>query len=256
MDEESNLVQNLLLLNKKEGETPLAAIKRFVRENPSYENLPMGYAGRLDPMASGLLLILVGDENKVREKYLGLPKTYESEILLGVATDTFDILGKITNFSLEKASKESIAQTLAQFKGKITQTVPAYSAIHVNKRPLFVWARENRLSEISIPSREVMVDRLELVGMEGIDSKALENEVLNRINTVEGDFRQTEIISLWKKLFSKVRPHEFAKVKIRVDCSSGTYIRSIANDVGAKLGIGGLAYSIKRIKIGDFLLDS
>ncbi|KKR79021.1 MAG: tRNA pseudouridine synthase B [Candidatus Nomurabacteria bacterium GW2011_GWA2_40_9] len=88
--------KNIILLNKKEGETPLSALSLFRDKHKIYKDIPMTYAGRLDPMASGLLIILAGEECKNKEKYLNLDKEYEFEILFGFQTDTYDILGKIT----------------------------------------------------------------------------------------------------------------------------------------------------------------
>ena len=88
-------IQSKILLYKKIGETPLECLNRFKVENSEYESLPMTYAGRLDPMAEGLLLVLVGEECKKKEDYLYLSKEYEIEVLFGFETDTADVLGKI-----------------------------------------------------------------------------------------------------------------------------------------------------------------
>src|SRR3989344_2297636 len=80
-------------LYKKEGQTPLEAMEEFRKENLEYKDQKMTYAGRLDPMAEGVLLILTGDDCKEKQKYLGLNKEYEFEILWGFQTDTYDILG-------------------------------------------------------------------------------------------------------------------------------------------------------------------
>jgi tRNA pseudouridine55 synthase len=88
-------MNSLLILNKYVGETPLACMERFRAEHPEYEGVKMTYAGRLDPIASGVLLVLTGGRVHEKESYLGLPKTYECTALLGVATDTYDVLGMI-----------------------------------------------------------------------------------------------------------------------------------------------------------------
>lgn len=86
-------MNSVLVLNKQVGETPLACIERFRVSHPEYQEVKMTYAGRLDPIASGLLIVLTGDKVHEKESYLGLPKTYECVALLGVATDTYDVLG-------------------------------------------------------------------------------------------------------------------------------------------------------------------
>ena len=93
-------MKKIILLNKKEGETPLEALDRFRMANPKYKDEKMTYAGRLDPMASGVLLVLVGEEIKQKDKYLALNKEYEFEILFGFATDTYDILGKVVHSNI------------------------------------------------------------------------------------------------------------------------------------------------------------
>src|SRR5260221_10407124 len=88
---------SLNLINKKIGETPSEAILRFKIENPDYDTVAMTYAGRLDPMAEGLLLVLCGEEIDKKEKYLNLSKTYEFEVLWGFSSDTLDILGLVSD---------------------------------------------------------------------------------------------------------------------------------------------------------------
>ncbi|MCE9548798.1 tRNA pseudouridine(55) synthase TruB, partial [Candidatus Nomurabacteria bacterium] len=84
-------MKKVIVLNKKEGETPLQALDKFRVKNKEYKYIKMTYAGRLDPMASGLLLALAGEETKNKEKYLKLKKEYDFEVLFGFATDTYDI---------------------------------------------------------------------------------------------------------------------------------------------------------------------
>ena len=89
-------MNTIILINKPISLTPLQAIRRLQSLHPELEGEKIGYAGRLDPMAEGLLLLLVSDENKKRKEYERLPKTYEFEVLLGIETDSYDVLGIIT----------------------------------------------------------------------------------------------------------------------------------------------------------------
>ena len=136
-------IQSKILLLKPVGETPLECLKRFKIENPEYQSLPMTYAGRLDPMAEGLLLLLVGEECKKKDDYLYLPKEYEIEVLFGFETDTRDILGKIMKVEnkSEIFSKEKISETL-EFVKNLPQKYPAYSSKTFEGKPLWQWARE------------------------------------------------------------------------------------------------------------------
>ena len=97
---------SVVVVYKPQGWTPLAAVEEFKKSNPSYSDEKISYAGRLDPMAEGPLLLLVGNENKKRKEYEQLKKSYEAEIVLGISTDSFDALGiihstKIGNFFSE-----------------------------------------------------------------------------------------------------------------------------------------------------------
>ncbi len=249
-------MKKVILLNKKEGETPLEALEHFRNKNREYKNLPMTYAGRLDPMASGLLLILAGEECKKKEKYLKLSKEYEFEVLFGFATDTYDILGKVQyshilkNVGMKELEKK-IKLNLKYFSGKFMQKYPAYSSKTVRGRPMFAYAR--RGEEVEIPERQVTVSKLEFLKLRSISNKKLWQNIERRVGKVKGDFRQKEILKIWRKeLQGKDVGYLIASFKIK--CSSGTYVRRIANSLGEKAGISTLAYSIKRKKIGKFTI--
>lgn len=250
-----NKIKKSILLNKKEGETPLEALEKFRSKNPEYENIPMTYAGRLDPMASGLLLILAGEETKNKEKYLALSKEYEFEVLFGFATDTYDILGKVKNSPTpgvgEKELGKEIQKNLKYFTGKFIQKYPAYSSKPVNGVPMFAHARAGTVVEI--PEREVHVLSLKLLKIRKIKKEKLLENIEKRISKVNGDFRQKEIIKIWNKKFS-ISFHNFLLAKFKVICGSGTYVRGIANSLGEKIGVPALAFSIKRTKIGKYSL--
>lgn len=243
-----------------EGETPLEALEKFRHKNTEYKNIPMTYAGRLDPMASGLLLILAGEEVKKKEKYLVLPKEYEFEILFGFATDTYDILGKVTSCVRQDLTQESeseklkklIQENLKYFTGKFMQKYPAYSSKPVNGKPMFAHSRAG--TEVEIPEREVSVAKLEFLKIRKIKKEKLLENIEKRINKVQGDFRQKEIIKIWNKELgqNKKIPDTFLSAKFKVRCGSGTYVRGIANSLGEKLDIPALAFSIKRTKIGKW----
>ncbi len=258
-------MRGVLELYKKEGETPLECIERFRGENPEYKNEKMTYAGRLDPMAEGVLLVLVGDECKKKQKYLGLDKEYEFEILWGFQTDTYDILGipqisflhsreckneKISKnlFSYSREYENELIGELKKIKGKSMQKYPPYSSMTVKGKQLHQWAREDRLDEIEIPEREVEIYNIEFLGNREINSKNLLENITERIEKISGDFRQDEIKKGWKDLLEKSQKN-FLISKFKIKCSSGTYVREIASDLGGKLGVGAVAFSIKRTKI-------
>lgn len=234
------------------GWTPLKTVIEFKKSKSEYAKNIVSYAGRLDPMAEGILLLLIGEENKKRHEYEDLKKTYESEIILGISTDSFDGLGLITNINLKKYSRKEIDKFLKEFIGKQKQIYPPYSSKAVKGKPLYWWARKNKLNEIKIPEREIEIYSIELFNLESISSLDLANEIIERLRLVEGDFRQEEIIGNWEKFAAENKDKELIKIKINVFCSSGTYVRRIASDLGEKLGIGAFALSIKRIKVDKY----
>lgn len=245
-------MQKFYLVNKKIGETPLEALEVFRKKKKIGIEVPMTYAGRLDPMAFGLLILLAGEECKNKEKYLGLDKEYEFEVLFGFSTDTYDILGKvlcadykvIDKIDLEKIIKKN----LKNFKGKIIQKYPMYSSKTVDGKPLFSYARNDK--EVLVPEREVNIKSLKYLNLKKISSQKILKDIQNRISKVNGNFRQKEILKIWKNKLKKENTFFIASFKTKV--SSGAYIRTISNDLGEQIGIPALAYNIKRVKIGKY----
>ena len=238
---------------KPQGWTPLKAVKEFKNKNPDYVNEKISYAGRLDPMAEGVLLLLVGEENKKRKEYEGLQKSYESEIVLGVSTDSFDALGIIYSVTLDKmSSREQIGECLKGFIGKQDQSYPPYSSRTVDGKSLIWWTKNNRLSEIEMPKKEIEISSISLESTELIDASDLLKDVNSRIERVEGNFRQEEILKAWGEFEKKYKNEKFIKIKIKVSCSSGTYIRRLASNIGEDLGGGAFALSIIRTSVGKY----
>lgn len=246
-------MQKILLLKKKIGKTPLETIREFKKNNPEYQDQKLAYAGRLDPMAEGLLLVLAGEECKKRKEYEKLPKTYEFEVLLGISTDTFDVMGKILKISKIKDQTSKINKLIKKYHGEIIQEYPPYSSPRVKGKPLFWWAREGMLSEIKIPEKLITIYDLRFMNEYQITTKKLLETVHERIRKVNGEFRQKEILRIWDKKL-KDNDLRFSVLSFKITCSSGTYVRSIANQIGEDLGIGAIAFSIKRTSIGNYQL--
>lgn len=245
-------MKKVICIWKPVGFTPLQAIFKFKKKNPEYKQDNISYAGRLDPMAEGILVLLVGDENKNRDKYLGLDKEYETEIVFGVSTDTFDSLGLITKINIKEVSKNEIEKTLVKHKGKQKQTYPPFSSKTVDGKPLYWWSREKKLNEIQIPVREIDVYTIKLLDFENVSVQNLVNKITGDITKVGGDFRQQEIIERWRKFEKENKNLELVKTKLKISCSSGTYIRRFADDFGRELGTSAFAYSISRTKVGKY----
>ena len=248
------LIKKIIIVNKKEGVTPLEALELFRAKHKEYKDLPITYAGRLDPMASGVLILLAGEEAKKKEEYLGLDKEYEFEVLFGFATDTYDLLGKVTQIShgLFEGFEGAIKSNLKYFTGKFTQKYPPYSSKTVKGKPMFEYSRND--IAVEAPEREVNVKSLKLIRMRIIKSQKLLGDIEKRIKKVKGDFRQKEIIKLWQKNL-KNSEAKYAIAYFKIKCGSGTYVRGIANSLGEKISIPALAYSIKRTRVGKYKLS-
>lgn len=245
--------QSLFVLNKEVGETPLECMERFRISKGLDPLLPMTYAGRLDPMAEGVLLVLVGDECKNKDKYLGLDKEYEVEVLFGFATDTYDILGKVVSGEGRGTSEIQdlkIKGELQKFKGRFMQEYPAYSSKTVDGIQLHELANKGELPE-TMPTKEVEIYDIEILEEREISSQVLLKEINKKIMKVTGDFRQSEILDLWQKSLNDLTG-KHSIIKLRVSCSSGTYMRSLAHNSGKNLGVPAIAYSIKRTGVGEY----
>lgn len=237
---------------KPVGITPLEAIEKFKKNYPEYKYETISYAGRLDPMAEGVLILLAGEENKKRNKYLDLNKEYESEVVLGISTDSFDALGIIEDVNFLDVKEEKIVKQLNKFIGNQRQIYPPYSSKAVDGKPLYWWARNKKLSEIHIPSHNIEIYSIELIDLKTISVESMTDNIFKKIRNIKGDFRQEEIIKGWEKFRNENTKKELTKIKIKASCSSGTYVRRIASDLGEKLNSGAFAYSIKRTKVGNF----
>jgi len=238
---------------KKAGETPLECINTLKKEHENLRLLPMTYAGRLDPLAEGVLLLLIGEECKKKDEYLNLPKEYEVDILFGFATDTYDVLGKVTqSIKLFEKPLDILSKILPEFIGKIRQPYPPYSSRTVKGKPLFEWAREDKIDEIEIPTHDVNVSNIEILEEREISGKDLHDKIKDDIKRIKGDFRQKEILSLWEINLRNKYEEKYFIFKLKISCGSGVYMRVIANDIGIKLDVPTLALNIKRIKIGEY----
>jgi len=242
----------ILNIYKPLGLSPLETIKCFVGQNRAYQGIKMTYAGRLDPMAEGVLLVLAGDKIYEKEDYLKLEKEYEAEILIGFETDTYDLLGLPTKKGGVKASGEKIKKEIEKFIGKISLPLPPYSSYKMKGKPLFAWAREGKLSEIKIPARKTEVYNTEFLKSYEIGLEELVKTIEWRIDKTSGDFRQDQTKNAWKKLLeTNYLRSRYIVVKTRFTVSSGTYIRSIAHELGKRLGGGAILFSLIRTRVGD-----
>ena len=244
-----------LYLDKPLGLTPLDLLDSL----PKPPGKKYSFAGRLDPMARGKMIILEDEECQKQDSFCGMDKIYEFSILYGFQTDTYDILGLLQNntnsYHLEEIKKNIDTLNLSYYQGSLEQPYPSYSSIKVNKHPLWWWAKNNRLDEISIPSKKVKIYNIECIKpMEVYNSYDLLNQIKEKIYCLpvkrRQHFRVPEIMDCWhKKLLENT--NEWVVGHYRAEVSSGTYIRSLVNQIGNDLGIGAIAFDIYRTNFLD-----
>jgi tRNA pseudouridine55 synthase len=216
------------------------------------------HTGNLDPMAEGVMVFLVGEEalkNQVRLQESD--KEYEFEILFGFATDTQDLLGMVENekdYKIKDITDDILRDKLSKWIGDRELPRPGYSYKVVKGKPLYWWARRGRLDEVRIPTVSVSIRRAELIGLRTVTMKRLAADIKRKIALVNGDFRQEAILKKWDETLSGHPNRRLAVARVRIDCSKGTYVRSLAHLLGESLGIPSLASSILRTRSGEFRL--
>lgn len=200
----------ILNINKPEGWTSQDVVAKL---RGRLHIRRVGHTGTLDPMATGVLPVCFGKATRIIEYYDDDFKTYEAEMKLGMVTDTLDITGTVLETKPVDVSEEDVIQTIDSFWGWITQIPPKYSALKVNGKPLYKYAREG--VEVEIKSRKIYVEDIQPV----------------EVNLGEN------------------------RILFRVTCSKGTYIRTICDDIGKKLGCGGTMTALQRTQSGCFRVE-
>jgi len=256
-------MQKYVVLNKVVGQTPLECAEVWrAAQPPALQGVPLAYAGRLDPMASGKLLVLIGDECKRQEQYHKLDKAYTFESLFGIATDTADVLGRIKKVEPTNVSKQALKATIKKLIGDIELPYPHFSSKTVQGKPLHTWAVEERLHEIIIPTKDSTIYKLKLLRTEQMSGQAVYDAALEKINSIPlvtdprksigNDFRRIDVRIDWKTFLDKHRSDTFTVASISCIASSGTYMRTLAEVIARKCNTVGLAFSIERTIIGRY----
>jgi len=242
-------------LYKERGETPLECVQRFREKFPEYdqkkpldrEKVKWTYMGRLDPLAEGVLLVASGEDVYKKEEFLGLDKKYEFVALFGFTTDTYDILGKVFKVHKVESLKEmDLIKICKLYEGERDQKYPKYSSKMLSLK--------NKDEEV--PPKKVTIHKIQFHGIDQLNSKELFGRLLMDIGKVKGDFRQNEILILWRQmLLDSGGSADYFLGKFSAHVSSGTYIRSIVNDFGNTLGFGATTLSIKRTRVGEYRVE-
>ncbi|MFM2415162.1 MAG: tRNA pseudouridine synthase tRNA pseudouridsynthase [Candidatus Parcubacteria bacterium] len=245
---------------KNIGETPLQAIRRFRIRNTIPDSIPLTYSGRLDPMADGKILVLVGDECKKESEYRSLEKEYLVEVLLQCSTDTGDILG-IPNYTMPQNElvlrQPTLDSALQSLVGVHAWPYPHYSSKPVHGKPLHQWSREGKIDTIEIPRTKSHIKSIKVTSITHIHSGTLLSTIQKKINSLSlyndnkpcPEFRQKEIAQAWEQLLVP-NTTQFTIIHIRVVAGSGTYMRTLCEKIGQLLMTEGCALSIRRTKIG------
>ncbi|WES65907.1 tRNA pseudouridine(55) synthase TruB [Microbacter sp. GSS18] len=209
----SGVAPGILLVDKPQGLTSHDVVARARR---ALGTRKIGHAGTLDPMATGLLILGVEGATRLLTFIVGLDKTYEATIRLGVSTDSDDADGEVTSTAdASGVGADDIRDAIAPLTGRISQVPSTVSAIKVGGKRAYALARAGE--DVELAAREVTVSRFDVLRERRGDG------------TIDLD--------------------------VVVDCSSGTYIRALARDLGAALGVGGHLTALRRTRIGPFAVD-
>lgn len=247
----------MILWNKDYTETLAMTLDRFRRENPDYINSKITYAGRLDPMAEGLVILLTDEDVHAKDDYLSLDKTYDIDFILGVETDSYDILGRIQSVSVNyDVSINDMKHVLVSCVGKRDRSYPPFSSKPVQGKPLFQWFKEGSIDMIDIPKRMIETYSVDIEHSRIYSRDQMQSYIRNALGSVAGDFRQDEIMNDWENYFNTVNRDEFHVYTIRVRASSGTYMRSLVHEIGYLLKTRACTIKIKRLEIGPYHLDT
>ena len=199
----------ILLIDKGRGEVSHGVVKKIRALFPKGKGVKVGHAGTLDPFATGLLIILLGQGTKLSRFIMSREKVYLATVELGVETDTLDPTGNVLKTRhVPDLRPEHIRESADKFVGKIRQVPPAYSAIRYKGTRAYKLVRSGQ--DVNLKAREVTVYSLHILAV------------------------------------------DLPQITMRIRCSSGTYIRSLAADFGKDLGPGGHLRSLRRLKSGPF----
>ncbi len=201
---------DILFIDKPKGITSFDVIRRLRKKLGIRK---MGHAGTLDPLATGLLVIGVNEGTKKLKDLIGLPKTYETEILIGRRTTTGDMEGEVVEEKkVESLKIDEVVKVLEEMVGVLKLPVPVYSAIKKEGKPLYKYARQGK--EVDVPVKE-----MNIYGVELLDVVCDGGECV---------------------------------LSVRMDVGSGTYVRSVAEEVGKRLGFPATVKELRRTKVGEF----
>lgn len=224
------------LIDKPLGATPLETLHLLRAARPTLADAKLSYAGRLDPMASGLLVALHGPLLLRQESFWGLPKEYEATIVFGLRTDSHDLLGLAESVNTSTPAGDELLAAVQGIVGKQWFAAPQLASAHVSGRV-----------------RRMVVSQIDVLDVGVFDATDVANRVTTRVPLVRGVFRQTETLTTWDRVLRGGGSFPF--LRLRIACSAGTYIRSLAHELGKQLNCGGVLADLRRTRVGGWHVD-
>lgn len=255
MTQEQLLAGTVLAVDKPYQWTSFQAvnkIKSAIRNTYGLKKFKIGHAGTLDPLATGLLLVCVGKATKQIDLLQAGEKVYTGTFVFGATTPCYDLERAIDHYyPYQHISLDLIKQTIPQFLGEIEQVPPMFSAVKVNGQRAYAYAREAKEGE-DVPSptpKHIHVAEFEITDFR--PGKDDVGQIQETINSGE----HTAQHHLYDHPLGTVPAH-LPQLDFRIRCGKGTYIRSIARDLGLALESGGFLSSLRRERVGDYSIES
>jgi tRNA pseudouridine55 synthase len=206
-------MDGVLLVDKPAGWTShdVVAKVRSIIKSESGQKIKVGHTGTLDPMATGLLVLVLGSYTKRAGDFSKLDKVYAAELTLGAVSSTGDLEGEITQLGQRQPAAEELEGVLRQYLGKIQQTPHLFSAVKVGGQRAYKLARKGQ--KVELEPRKVTIYEISVLS------------------------------------------YKYPKLRIQAKVSSGTYIRSLAEDIGRDLDVGAYLTMLHRIQVGRFKIE-
>jgi tRNA pseudouridine55 synthase len=200
-------MNKMFLVDKPSGLTSSRVVERIKKKF----NVKAGHTGTLDPLATGLLIVLTGKFTKNASSFLKLDKAYEVKVVLGIETDTFDSEGTVLRQCATEVTRQELERVLKEFDGDIWQTPPLFSAKKMAGQKAYQLARKG--ISVDMPPKKVSIHSLEL------------------------------------------KEFQFPYLTLTCQVSSGFYVRSLAHDIGDRLGVGATVIGVRRTRVGPYHVE-
>ena len=203
-------------------------------------------------MASGVIIVLLGEERLKKYEYAAWKKKYEFSLVFGISTDTYDGLGLVTGVEPPREfTKKEMEEKINGLIGKYQQEVPIYSTKMINGLHLHEYAR--RKLPVELPKKSGRIYSLKLKSMVKRSTASLIKEIFARIDLINGDFRQAEVKRKWLGVLPRRNlPEKLVTTRLIVETSKGIYIRSLSQDIGRLLGSQCFCHDIVRTHNGTY----